>query len=300
MSNGEIEAIQFDDNLNTGLFLSYDMKNVAPLMPQNSMSVEVWFTIDAGAEVDNREHTALEPQTLQDLRDFPVRRALVGVEAFIDINNVAGNYFCSQGWSLSYSQQVSKTTLRFHLGLEGTDKGDKALEFQVAPRIVQGVWQHLVATYDGTKYSNLYLNGVEVAVKTACKVAPCGAIVYPGLVAVDDTVGKNKRICKMRPYNFSIGSWKNGEDELKDFANFELPDANSEYLSMGKHHGAIHMVRVYEIALTSSEVRDQYDMLKYKMGNNSLTNPVGRGRSKRRKARTHPPLTLRIQPRPNW
>ena len=265
VSNGDVEAMQFDDNLNTGLFLAFDMKKVAPLMPQTKLSVEVWFTIDADAEIDNREHTADDPQSIQDLNDFPVRRALVGVESFIDVNDPLPQ-FCSQGWSLSYSHQKSKSTLRFHMGLDGSVLGDKPLEFEVKPRIEQGVWQHLVATYDGAEYINIYLNGDRVAEKIACKEAPCGAIHYPGLVARGD--------CTLRPANFSIGGWKNGEDKLKDFVEFKDPAANSDYLSMGKHHGAIHMVRVYETALTLSEVHDQFDMLKYKMGNNSLRNPV--------------------------
>ena len=74
----------------------------------------------------------------------------------------------------------------------------------------------------------------------------------------------------LRPYNFSIGGWKNGEDEGKDFRDF----VTSDYLSMAKHHGAIHMVRIYEVGLSAAEVLRQYDALKDKMNRNSLVNPV--------------------------
>jgi hypothetical protein len=286
MSNGEIEAIQFDDNLNSGLFLTYDMKKVVHAMPRRNISVEIWFTIDARPDVDDTE-SKLADRRLQDIRDFPVRRALVGSEGYIDVSNNLYNKYCAQGWSLSYSHQKSKTTLRFQIGLEKSERGDSRLvntpgsdpntrgnplEVVVSPSIAQGEWQHLVATYDGHEYIYIYLNGRRRGVGRACFQPPCGDILYPGLQARFSA--PSRLDCQLRPYNFSIGGWKNGEDQLKDFAEFDIPLANSDYLSMGKHHGAIHMVRLYDVALDDGQVSAQFDRLKFLLGNNSLTTPV--------------------------
>ena len=277
MSNGEISAMQFDDNLNSGLFLTYDMKKVVDAMPHRNISVEVWFTIDAQPDVDPPPDDDEPSEFVVDPRDYPVRRALVGSESYADLNNAFDVKFCAQGWSLSYAHQESHTTLRFQIGLQGSKSGDREdgnpLEVVVTPRIPQGEWQHLVASYDGHEYIHIYLNGAHKGTGKACSAAPCRDILYPGLQARESAT-RPPLNCQLRPYNFSIGGWKNGEDQLKDFLDFTDPDTNSDYLSMGRHLGAIHMVRIYDVALAGAQVSAQFDRLKGLLHNNSLSRPV--------------------------
>ena len=188
ISNGDLDAIQFDDNLNSGMFLTFDMKQVEILMPVKQLTAEIWFTIDAPADT-----AFFIPGQPMDIANYPLRRALIGVEAYVQ----ASDYFCSQGWSLAYTHNTSLTCFRFHLGLEGTQKGDKPLQSCV-PRVAQGVWQHLVAIYDERQQNMImYLNGAQIGTQGACKAvtkpdttsaenAACGNIVYPR--AITDVV----------------------------------------------------------------------------------------------------------------
>ena len=294
--DSEMQAMQFDDNLNTGMFLSFDMKKVVNLMPKRDFSVEIWFTIDADPQPDDVDNngdgvidesdrdvdddpcTEVSPRN-DEFTNMPVRRALVGVEAFLDVDN-PDQFFCKRGWSLSYTHQISKTTLRFFVGVQNMKIGDRPLEVQVSPRIPQGVWQHLVATYDGSKFNTIYLNGVQLpnGQGAACTddsfdgTGTCGDVQYPGIKAESDNSIALK--CTLKPYNFSVGAWKNGEDELKHYKDFQNQFTNNDYFSMGKHRGAIHMVRIYDVKLNASDVYRQYDQLRVKMANHSLAKPV--------------------------
>jgi hypothetical protein len=184
MSNGDVDAIQFDDNLNFGMFLTFDMRQVEALLPAKQLTAEIWFTIDAPPDTD-----IFDPINPDDIVNYPIRRALVGVEAYRD----TADYFCSQGWSLAYTHNTSLTCFRFHLGLEGTRMGDRPLESCVL-RVAQGTWQHLVAIYDEQQRNMImYLNGAQIGKQPACNGVryeaqegnkTCGKIVYP--FAVED------------------------------------------------------------------------------------------------------------------
>jgi len=202
VNDGKHEAMQFDGLMNSGLFLTNDLRrfvNKDPAkskLPSREMAVEAWVTVDA-----------------QEAMTGGIMSAAVS----------ASDGTCSKGWRLFY--ELSKgdnepldLLFKFEISLEGNDAfGTGAMKLIEVPvtlsqdlidncgsalglkaaassrgvtpihyNCFSGYWFHVVATYDG---SALYMQVshqvdadmpiTEKKVERACSSPPCGNIVYP-------------------------------------------------------------------------------------------------------------------------
>jgi len=149
ISNGEVEAMQFDGAINFGLQVA---QNIAVLeKPTARISVESWVTIDA------------------------TRIAFGGI---VGAAQSGGGLF--RGWTLGYSveEQGALTVFYWSLSVEQADKRNTLRYECKRPMCDQGQWVHIVVTYDG-KNSSISLDGRVVAQAQLCEFDTCGGILYP-------------------------------------------------------------------------------------------------------------------------
>ena len=172
MNNGEFEAMQFDDVLNTGLYVTNDIhalgseggSTVAQRLPTSALSAEAWFTAE-------EEEISLA--------------GLVGVK-----QESPG---CALGWSLTFDRKKtipiiesdkkgqSESTYVFKVALQRDSSTTAAppsfVELRHTAPLHLFVWTHVVAAYNRS-HLLLFVNGREAAVQEACADYPCGNIVY--------------------------------------------------------------------------------------------------------------------------
>jgi hypothetical protein len=161
-NNGEIEALQTSMD---GLVVVDDISNLAlsrhnsstePLLPAAEITLSAWISISHGT------------------------RGFSGLIAAA--TSGAG---CTGGFVLGYSMQPTLTVLHFEIALANRQKNTSAAEAVLSiassavPRLEDGVWYHIAATYDGS-IQRLYLDGELKHSHRACGIeAHCGHIVYP-------------------------------------------------------------------------------------------------------------------------
>lgn len=96
-----------------------------------------------------------------DHADWNLGSGLFGVESFIRPASVSGNQFLIAQWgalgSLAWVIWLSGSTLTWNVSTSGNDNNAD----MAGGTVVTGSWQHVAATFDGTKY-RLFLEGVMV------------------------------------------------------------------------------------------------------------------------------------------
>jgi len=164
--------MQFDDVLNTGLYVTNDIhalgseggSTVAQRLPTSALSAEAWFTAE-------EEEISLA--------------GLVGVK-----QESPG---CALGWSLTFDRKKtipiiesdkkgqSESTYVFKVALQRDSSTTAAppsfVELRHTAPLHLFVWTHVVAAYNRS-HLLLFVNGREAAVQEACADYPCGNIVY--------------------------------------------------------------------------------------------------------------------------
>jgi len=161
-NNGEIEALQTSmdglvvvDDISK-LALSRHNSSTEPLLPAAEITLSAWISIS---------------------------HETGGFSGLIAAATSGAG--CTGGFVLGYSMHPTLTVLRFEIALANTQKNTSAAEAVLSiasssvPRLEDGVWYHIAATYDGA-IQRLYLDGELKHVHRACGIeAHCGHIVYP-------------------------------------------------------------------------------------------------------------------------
>ena len=223
VNNGEYEALQFDDALNTGLYVTNDIdaidsssgSSVAERMPKSEFAIEVWFTLE---------------------KENIVLGGLAGA-----MQDAGG---CALGWGLTYDRRMQQgrylTTYFFRVALQPTDKSSKSI---LPPSFVQVqhtadtelfVWTHLVATYNGSHLA-IHLDGVESALQMACHDPHCGDIHY------STGLGRG---CLAGSTTFTLGTVD------VPFDNFKYP-----------HQGLLRHIRILSMAVQGNGVAMLYQRM---------------------------------------
>ena len=158
---------------------------------------------------------------------------------------------CNGGFVLGYSMQPTLTVLQFNIALpnkHGIVSAAEA-EFSIAsialPRLEEGVWYHVAATYDGSKQS-LYLDGKLQHAHLACEMGSnCGHIVYPTV--------SNAASCT-NPIALTLGSYINvGSGDVSP------------------HRGFLKEVSIFALALTSEQIEAKFLLLQAQMKASPVT-----------------------------
>ncbi|EKX49923.1 hypothetical protein GUITHDRAFT_104319 [Guillardia theta CCMP2712] len=236
-NNGEVEAVQFDGVLNSGLFLTNDIRSVTSTnyvdsaLPTHAFSVEAWVTVDK----------PVAPSGSQSL-------GTIFAAASGDRNNEAGS--CNKGWMLSY-EVLATNQISFYLDVATEKLGAvNGLFRRVAVNLlssffspteckcIYGTWFHIVAIYDGFNLK-LFVTAKDLGTRNstaaACDVPPCGAIYYPYYHPQDPTV-----CYASGPVPVTIGNYTN------TFKPIPFQSYN--------HVGMIKMLTLWKGALSTSQV----------------------------------------------
>ena len=270
VNDGKHEALQFDGLMNSGLFLTNDVRSLVDKdptktkLPTHEMSVEAWVTIDS-----------------QEAKTGYIMSAGISAPT------------CSKGWVLYYelrSTGSAQMQLNFKFGIsldsnDATGRGtmqtvdvnappasrDTGAEWTTAckdmglpgatdspePRPCNpyaGQWFHVVASYDSVgmylqiatvpdNFEKVDINDLEPMVwrvqKKACASPPCGAIIYESSFHPKD--GEPTPECTTYgPVPVIVGNYTGRE------SRDNLPGAQS-------HIGLIKQVAVYRGALTEAQ-----------------------------------------------
>ena len=315
-------GMQFDGVLNPGLTLAasldglVDGRPATSRLPLNALSVEIWFTIRADPWVPVSDNSA------------GPRRGLLGVEAYLTYDlakvfdsrfgtSALGSGFCAKGWSLSYFHTTQATTFEFHIFTEGLASSDMMLVsidippnaeprrqgapwnlvYTVTPAVANGVWQHLVATYDGTN-AQMFLNGQPSLPKRVCAASQtraqgCGRILYPASYSfAADKAGQpsgfptstSPQMCMQNAsYPFMVGHYKNGMRGIvtSQWLSYLAGNPASAYgysfaddnMSALPHIGDVHMIRLYNLSLQTQDVMTQFAQRSATLAENDVSSP---------------------------
>ena len=172
INNGNLEAVQFDGDLNRGLYVAENIDALvdgseSSKLPVSEMTAEVWFTID----------------------DLDVNYAgLLAVQQ--------DGEFCKRGWSLTYGKVTGggagNFAFTFSMALDKTfvePIGGFAILDSSFSGIMPGQWNYISVVYNGTSVT-MYFAGANGAMhKTemkACAGPPCGKIIYPAAYNISE------------------------------------------------------------------------------------------------------------------
>ena len=160
MNDGNIEAMQFDGVLNSGLYVTNDIDplvNVGKL-PVMSMSLSIWF---ASASTS------------------------AGVYGLIGA--AQDSIGCRKGFILTYTiDNDLQIMMTFQVALEKSTDGIPSTVSTEPVPFSRNAWTHLIATYDGSSL-HLFVDGTHVASTPGCLYQSCGRIEYPSKCAPGET-----------------------------------------------------------------------------------------------------------------
>jgi len=258
VNDGKHEAMQFDGYMNSGLFLTNDLRrfvNKDPSkskLPSHEMAIEAWVTVDG-------------------------QEAMTGGIMSAAVSSVG----CSKGWRLFYElakgeSEAMDLKFKFEISLEGNDEEGtgnmKLIESNVAVgenfrsscgeemglrqtgrasyNCFSGYWFHVMATYDGAGLYMQVSHQVDTdqlvtqrKVQKACQSPPCGAIIYPTDYHPLD--GDPTRTCTtFGPVPVVVGNYTGREEQSKPKESFS-------------HVGLIKLVALYKGYMAPEEA-DQH------------------------------------------
>lgn len=274
------EAMQFDPQLYSGLFITDDIDALAtgdPLtskLPTKAMSIEAFVATGTASDGEIKpifstsSIRACEPEVEFGWPGYPTLPPPCG---------------CQKGWDLTWSYVESFLIFRFSLSVQanvdngnvGNGKGKYTVLTIELDRVVWAQqWAHIVGTYDGTNM-HLHVSGaagnasVSRPACTAEEGEDCGDIVYAAMYNICGLACECPDVCPPDRVHAPTGRCYCGTDGC--YQGTDFPEMYKTAVAIGykaqerngrlermTHTGLIRTVRVYKRAVSQDAARARY------------------------------------------